>query len=62
MGFSLMCKFHDLDRIFDAIIYTSRSDQIMRYSDEVRVRQRLISRPYFSHFCDSWATDTAGGL
>ena len=29
-------RFRDPDRIFDAIIYTSRSDKIMRYSDEVR--------------------------
>lgn len=31
-------NFHDPDRIFDAIIYTSKSDHIMRYSDEVHTR------------------------
>jgi len=33
----LMYEFRDPDRIFDAIIYTSKSDNIMRYSDEVRL-------------------------
>jgi hypothetical protein len=37
MGVWLMYEFWDSDRIFDAIIYTSKADNIMRYSDEVRV-------------------------
>jgi len=47
MGIWLMCEFRDPDRIFDAIIYTSRSDNIMRYSDEVRVSMAYLSVVFF---------------
>jgi len=42
-------RFRDPDRIFDAIIYTSRSDNIMRYSDEVRV-SIIYPHPRFLFF------------
>jgi hypothetical protein len=50
MGSWLTRAFRNLDRIFDAIIYTSRSDNIMRYSDEVRARRLLASGPCSSVF------------